>query len=117
MTDLPAPTARSASIDSTRLTAGLLALLLGGFGVHKFYLRYHTAAWLTVLLGVVMPAATALLLLSGAVRPGVGIPLLLVTLAGPGLLWIMALIEGLVYLSRTNEEFQDRYVRQQHPWL
>lgn len=117
MTDLPASTSRTTSIDSTRLTAGLLALLLGGFGVHKFYLRYHTAGWLTVLLGVILPLTSTLLLMSGAVRPGVGIPLTLATLAGPGLLWILALIEGLVYLSRTNEEFQDRYVRQQHPWL
>ncbi|HEX4114121.1 MAG TPA: TM2 domain-containing protein [Stellaceae bacterium] len=75
---LPGPHSVSRS-GRSKLAAGLLALLLGLFGIHKFYLG----------------------------RPGMGIVYLLFcwTLI-PG---IIAFIEGLVYLSMSDDAFEQKY--------
>lgn len=39
---------RTSGIASKRTTAGLLAILLGGCGIHKFYLGYTTAGIITI---------------------------------------------------------------------
>jgi len=64
-----------------RVTAGILAILLGSFGIHKFYL--------------------------GKVGQGI-LYLLFFWTAIPG---IIGLIEGIIYLTKTDEEFQALYVR------
>lgn len=63
-----------------RTTAGILALLLGGLGVHKFYLG-ETG------LGILY------LCFSWTLIPA-----------------IVGFIEGLLYLTKTDEEFQRQYV-------
>lgn len=65
--------------DKNRLAAGILALLLGGIGVHKFYL--------------------------GSV--GMGIVYLL--FCWTGIPAIVALIEGIVYLTQSDESFAKKY--------
>ena len=64
-----------------KLVAGILAILLGGFGIHKFYLGYITA-------GVVQ--------------------LILSFLCGIG--GIIGLIEGIIYLTKSDDEFEAVYV-------
>jgi TM2 domain-containing membrane protein YozV len=73
---------KSAVSDSSkdRTTAGILALLLGGIGAHKFYLG-ETG------LGVLY------LCFSWTLIPA-----------------IVGFIEGLLYLTKTDEEFQRQYV-------
>ncbi|WP_336002075.1 TM2 domain-containing protein [Halorientalis halophila] len=63
-----------------RVTAGVLAILLGIFGVHKFYL--------------------------GDNKMGI-LYLCFFWTAIPG---VVGLIEGIIYLSKTDEEFQRIYV-------
>lgn len=66
----------------SKTTAGILAILLGGLGIHKFYLGYT----------------------------GVGIlHILLIFLCGISAL--IALIEGIIYLTKSDEEFDALYVR------
>lgn len=65
-----------------KMTAGLLAIFLGGFGVHKFYLG----------------------------KTGLGI--LYIVFCCTGVPQIIGLIEGILYLSATEEEFQAKYVNQ-----
>jgi len=65
----------------SKITAGLLALLIGGLGVHKFYLD----------------------------QIGLGFVYLLFCWTGiPG---IIALVEGILYLCATDEEFDRKYVK------
>ncbi|MGL4421919.1 MAG: NINE protein [Gemmataceae bacterium] len=72
---------RRTNIESKRVMAGVLALLLGGLGVHKFYLGYTNAGLLTLLLNFC--------------TFGVG--------------GIIAFVEGIIYLTKTDEEFIEIY--------
>ncbi len=64
----------------SKTTAGVLGILLGGVGAHKFYLG----------------------------KPGKGVLYLLFCWTGiPG---IVGLIEGIQYLTKTDEDFQAKYV-------
>ena len=94
------PSTQAASVRSTdsekgRLAAGLLAIFLGGLGVHKFYLSYTGA-------GVAM----LLISIFGAV-----------ILIGPILMGLCGLIEGIIYLMKSDEDFQRTYVGGDKPWF
>src|SRR5437868_14478143 len=93
--------------ESQRLAAGLCALLCGAFGVHKFILGYHTER-------VVLLTIT----LAGLVLGTVGMfgaaiccfPIVLVVFyAAPMVSGIIALVEGIMYLTKTDEEFYQIY--------
>lgn len=72
-----------------KLIAGLLGILLGGFGVHKFYLGYTKA----------------------------GIIQIIVTFLTCGIGSVIGLIEGILYLVKTDEEFEETYVRNVKEWF
>lgn len=79
------------------VAAGLLAIFLGIFGVHKFYLGYNTA-------GFVMLAITVL----GS----------LFTLGlAAGVIWVISLIEGITYLVKSQSEFDAIYVARKKEWF
>lgn len=82
--------------EKNRIVAGLLAIFLGGFGVHKFYLGYNGA-------GMVMLACTLL-----------GWILFFVP---TGIVGMIALIEAVIYLTRSDEEFHQRYEIGRRPWF
>lgn len=64
----------------SRVVAGILGILLGSLGIHKFYLG----------------------------KVGMGILYLIFSWTGiPG---IIGLIEGILYLVKSDEEFQAKYV-------
>ena len=67
---------------------GLSGILWGGWGVHKFYLGYT--------------------------KEGV-IQLCLTLLCGVGTL--IGIIEGIIYLTKTDEEFEATYVQGKKPWF
>ncbi len=65
--------------DRSKLTAGLLGLFLGGFGLGRVYLGYTTVAiaqvaftWLTFGVGVIWPLADAVLILMGRIPDAQG---------------------------------------------
>lgn len=69
--------------EKSRVTAAILAILLGHFGAHKFYLNH--------------PAAVAYLLVT-----------LFTCGIGGTVIWIISLIEGIGYLGMTDEEFKQK---------
>jgi TM2 domain-containing membrane protein YozV len=76
-----------------KIVAGILAILLGGLGIHKFYLGYNTP-------GIIMLLVTVLTCgFGGAVMAIVG------------------LIEGIIYLTKTDEEFVATYVNGKKEWF
>ena len=73
--------------ESKKVVAGILAILLGGLGVHKFFLGNTVA-------GIIM------LVLSCT-----GIPALI------------GLIEGIIYLTKSDAEFDAIYVQGAREWF
>ena len=79
------------------VAAGLLAIFLGALGIHKFYLGYNTA-------GFIMLAVTIL----GS--------LFTFGLAG-GVMWVIGVIEGILYLTKSQSEFEQTYVVNKREWF
>lgn len=76
-----------------RTTAGILAILLGSLGVHKFYLGYNTA-------GIIMLVASVITFGMAA-----------------GIMGLIGLVEGILYLTKTDQEFYYMYEANQKPWF
>ncbi len=73
-----------------KIAAGLLAIFLGALGIHKFYLGYTTA----------------------------GIIMLVVSLLSCGtIMGVIGLIEGIIYLTRTDEQFVATYINGKKEWF
>ncbi|WP_019587247.1 TM2 domain-containing protein [Deinococcus apachensis] len=104
-----------ADIPQKKLIAGLLAIVLGSLGVHKFYLGMNTP-------GVIMLGANVgvwiLALLLGLITLGFGliitVPLAILVSSAIGLL---GLIEGILYLTKSDGDFYTQYVLGKKPWL
>ncbi len=79
-----------------KLPAGICGIILGAFGVHKFILGYTTE-------GITMLAIS---LVGFALC---GIPTAIVGTIG--------LIEGIIYLTKTDEEFVQTYVQNKKGWF
>ena len=84
-------------ISNKKLAAGLLAIFLGSFGIHKFVLGYNKAAVIMLLVG----------LAGGVVTCGVA----------TAVMSIIGLIEGIIYLTKTTDEFRELYIDQEKPWF
>ena len=82
-----------AEVNSKKLAAGLLGIFLGSLGIHKFILGYS----------------------------GPGLVMLLVTLLTCGLggavMGVIGLIEGIIYLTMTPQQFKTLYIDGQKEWL
>ena len=81
--------------EKNRLTAGILALLVGGFGVHKFYLGYNNQGIILLLMSTI------------------GMILVLPLLASA----IIALSEAIIYLTTSDQKFYDTYEANQKLWF
>ena len=82
---------------SKKILAGVLGIILGAFGVHKFVLGYTKE-------GIIMLVITVVL---GIFTFGI-------------LSWVMGvigLIEGIVYLTKSDEEFHNTYQASKRPWF
>ena len=98
-TELAVPTTASGGTASkSKVAAGLLAIFLGGLGIHKFYLGYAGAGALYLALWLVAFITTCTLI--GAI---VGLPIAFA-------LWIICLVEGIIYLTKSDEDFHETYV-------
>lgn len=86
-----------------KIAAGICGILLGGFGVHKFILGYQNE-------GVIMLSAYLIGLVITAITCGVGVFI-------PVAVGIVGLVEGIIYLTKSDEEFVATYVRNKKPWF
>jgi TM2 domain-containing membrane protein YozV len=78
---------RPATQESKRILAGILAIVLGGFGIHKFILGYTV--------------------------PGI----IMLVLACTGISGIIGLVEGIIYLTKSDEEFVETYQIGKKEWF
>ena len=89
------PSAYTKEQKDKKLISGILGILLGALGIHKFYLGYTVE-------GVIMLAVT--LLGSFLCLP-------------PAAVGIIGLIEGILYLTKTDDEFVATYVVGRKGWF
>jgi TM2 domain-containing membrane protein YozV len=103
------------NIQEKRLIAGLLAIVLGSFGVHKFYLGMNTPGLITLGVNV---GVWVLAVLLGLITFGLGL-IITLPLAGlvSGALGLLGLVEGILYLTKSDEDFYTQYVLDKKPWL
>jgi TM2 domain-containing membrane protein YozV len=76
-----------------KIPAGILGILLGGLGIHKFYLGYTKE-------GVIMLLISVLTLGILSIIPGV-----------------IGLIEGIIYLTKSDEDFVATYIAGKKGWF
>ncbi len=89
------------SPDNKKVLAGLLGIFLGGFGVHKFVLGYVTEGF--ILLGILLISFPLMCVVIGFFT--VYIPM------------IIGVIEGIIYLTKSDQEFYQTYQVGRQPWF
>ena len=72
-----------------KVTAGICAILLGWLGVHKFILGYSTEGIIQLVLGLLTC----------------------------GLTNIIGIVEGIIYLTKSDEEFVRTYIQGKKGWF
>lgn len=75
--------------ENKKIVAGICALLLGGIGVHKFILGYTNEGIIQIVLSVI----------------------------SCGILGIIPFIEGIIYLTKSDEEFYQTYQVNKRGWF
>jgi len=86
----------ASSEGKSKIVAALLAFFLGGLGIHKFYLGCNTA-------GIIM----LVLFLGGFIL--LGIPTIIIG--------VIAFIEFIVYLIKSDDNFHQIYVENKKCWF
>jgi TM2 domain-containing membrane protein YozV len=72
-----------------KMVAGICGILLGGFGVHKFILGYTNEGIIQIVLTVLTCGAGG----------------------------ILGIIEGIIYLTKSDEDFVRTYIQNKKGWL
>lgn len=83
----------SEKLESKKVVAGILGILLGGLGIHKFYLGYTTP-------GIILLAITLVTCGFGSIVTS-----------------IIGLVEGIIYLTKSDEEFIQTYQVGKKEWF
>ncbi|PCE66134.1 TM2 domain-containing protein [Sediminicola luteus] len=87
--------------DNKKILAGILAIFLGSLGVHKFILGYQKEGF--ILLGATILAYATTCLAIGFLL--VWIP------------YVIGIVEGIIYLTKSDEEFYNTYQAGKKPWF
>ncbi|PKQ44995.1 TM2 domain-containing protein [Confluentibacter flavum] len=85
------------SSDNKKVLAGILAIVLGALGIHKFVLGYTKE-------GIIMLVITIVI---GILTCGIAV----------SAMGIVGLIEGIIYLTKSDEEFYRTYQVGKKPWF
>ena len=70
-----------------KIVAGILGILLGGLGIHKFYLGYTKEGVIQLILGLFCIGS------------------------------LIGLIEGIIYLTKSDEDFVATYINGKKGWF
>ena len=83
----PVPPFNKEEVAQKKLITGILAIVLGGFGVHRFMLGDTTGGVIRLLLGCVCVGG------------------------------IIGIVEGIIYLTKSDEQFYQEYMVQKKAWF
>ncbi len=92
---------KTAGGDNKKILAGILAIFLGWAGIHKFILGYQKEGIILLVVSVI-----------GFVLSCIGIGVFLVWATG-----VIGLVEGIIYLTKSDEEFYNTYEVGRRPWF
>ena len=87
--------------ENKKLLAGLLALFLGWAGGHKFILGYQKEG-IIMLAGSVIGWVTACFIIGYFLALAV---------------WVVGVVEGIIYLTKSDEDFYNTYQVGKKPWF
>lgn len=82
--------------ENKKILAGILGIVLGWLGVHKFILGYTKEGAIMAVISIVGWFLC-------------GIPSMIV--------WVVGLVEGIIYLTKSDEEFYNTYQVGKKPWF
>jgi len=83
--------------DNKKILAGILAIVLGGLGVHKFILGYNKEGIILLVCTIILSIVTY------------GMANMVV--------WVVTLVEGIIYLTKSDEEFYNTYQVGKKTWF
>ena len=89
--------AYTGSSTKDHVAAGLLAIFIGALGIHKFYLGYNSTAFIML----------AVTVLGGLLTFG---------LASTAMA-VIAVVEGIIYLTKSQADFEHIYVLNKREWF
>lgn len=101
-TQLPPPSSQP-PVENKKMIAGLCALLLGTMGIHKFVLGYKNE-------GIIYIVVFVLAFLFTIITCGIGGFIFIPLQAIP-------MIEGIIYLTKSDEEFYQTYQVNKKAWF
>ena len=87
--------------NNKKVLAGILGIFFGGLGIHKFILGYQKEGF--ILLGITLLSIPLMCIIIGAI-----------TIYIPALI---GFIEGIIYLTKSDEEFYNTYQVGRKPWF
>lgn len=87
--------------DNKKILAGVLAIIFGSLGVHKFILGYQKEG-IILLVATIIGYATMCFVIGSFVVMAT---------------FIVGLIEGIIYLTKSDEEFYNTYQVGKKPWF
>ena len=118
------PTATTPRKPKKKVVAGILALIFGGLGIHKFYLGYTTEGMIHLLIFYIGMLPILSLFIGLTVQSGIwstpAAIFFIITLhlfIGMLAISIIAIIEGIIYLTKSHENFNQTYVIGQKRWF
>ncbi len=76
-----------------KIVTGILGIVVGGFGIHKFILGYQREGLIMLLVSVLSCGTLA------------------------GVMHIIGIVEGIIYLTKTDEDFVRTYIQGRKGWL
>jgi len=76
-----------------KIVAGILAILVGSLGIHKFILGYTTEGVIMLLVSVLSCGMLAIVMT------------------------VIGIIEGVMYLTKSDEEFVRTYIQSKKGWF
>jgi TM2 domain-containing membrane protein YozV/gas vesicle protein len=93
---------KSAAVgENKKILAGILAIVLGWAGIHKFILGYQKEGVIMLIISVLGMVLTCI---------GIGVFLIWATC-------LIGLVEGIIYLTKSDEEFYNTYQVGRRPWF
>jgi len=84
---VPVPPFNKEEVAQKKLITGILGIVLGNFGVHRFMLGDTTGGIIRLILGCFCVGG------------------------------IIGIIEGIIYLTKSDEQFYQEYMVQKKPWF
>ena len=76
-----------------KIVAGILGIVIGGLGIHKFILGYQKESLIMLLVSVLSCFMLA------------------------GVMHVIGIVEGIIYLTKSDEEFVRTYIQGQKGWF